>query len=195
MTAFAISTLGFSKKLLTAALSNGSIAIDATVGNGNDTAQLARMVGPTGRVYGFDVQKAALEHTAARLEHDGYADRVQLIHKGHESLNDAIDSDHVGKIQAVVFNLGFLPGSDESLITTPKNTLAALDASLQVLAPGGLISVICYTGHPGGAQEEQCVHAWCAKLDFNEYRVLRYDILNKPGALIRLYAVEACTRT
>ncbi|WP_027185290.1 class I SAM-dependent methyltransferase [Desulfovibrio inopinatus] len=192
MATYAISTLGFSKRLLAETITRGGIAIDATVGNGNDTAQLARLVGEQGLVYGFDIQKAALDKARERLQQEGTEHHVRLLQKGHEHLAETIDPGHVGCVQCVVFNLGFLPGSDESVITTPKTTLAALNASLSVLAIGGLISIICYTGHPGGAYEEQCVETWSAKLDFNQFRVLRYDVVNKPGAAIRLYAVEHC---
>ena len=34
----------------------GDAVIDATMGNGHDTAFLCRAVGPSGRVYAFDVQ-------------------------------------------------------------------------------------------------------------------------------------------
>ena len=41
-------------------LRHGDVAIDATLGNGNDALFLARCVGPNGKVHGFDVQAAAL---------------------------------------------------------------------------------------------------------------------------------------
>ena len=45
----------------------GDVAVDATVGNGQDTLFLAECVGPTGRVIGFDIQLSAIEATASRL--------------------------------------------------------------------------------------------------------------------------------
>ncbi len=45
----------------------GDKAIDACCGNGNDTVLLAELVGPTGHVWGFDIQALAIENTAARL--------------------------------------------------------------------------------------------------------------------------------
>lgn len=43
-------------------------AVDATCGNGHDTLELARMVGPSGRVVAFDIQAEALESAQALLD-------------------------------------------------------------------------------------------------------------------------------
>ena len=40
----------------------GDICIDATMGNGNDTALLSQLAGKRGRVLAFDIQKQALKH-------------------------------------------------------------------------------------------------------------------------------------
>ena len=42
--------------------------MDATVGNGHDTVFLARLVGETGKVIGFDIQEQAIKNTTERLE-------------------------------------------------------------------------------------------------------------------------------
>lgn len=50
----------------------------------------------------------------------------------------------------VAFNLGYLPGGDKATITKSETTLQALEAAKRMLAPGGLISLVVYVGHPGG---------------------------------------------
>lgn len=45
---------------------------------------------------------------------------------------------------------GYLPGSDKATTTQAGSTLAAVEAACDVLKPGGLLSILCYTGHPGG---------------------------------------------
>jgi hypothetical protein len=50
----------------------------------------------------------------------------------------------------ICFNLGYFPGSDVQLTTTPETTLAALNAAVEVLAVGGHISILAYVGHAGG---------------------------------------------
>ena len=51
---------------------SGDSVVDATCGTGQDTAALAKAVGPDGRVYAFDIQKKALLLTEARLKSHGY---------------------------------------------------------------------------------------------------------------------------
>ncbi|MBC7032591.1 SAM-dependent methyltransferase, partial [Salmonella enterica subsp. enterica serovar Enteritidis] len=46
----------------------GDHVIDATVGNGHDTVYLAKLVGTTGHVDGFDIQSAAIEATTTALD-------------------------------------------------------------------------------------------------------------------------------
>ena len=59
--------LPFAHSLLSGCLKTGDIAVDGTMGNGNDTLFLAQLVGETGKVYAFDIQAAALLATERRL--------------------------------------------------------------------------------------------------------------------------------
>ena len=68
----------------------GDVVIDATVGNGNDTLFLSSLVGSSGKVFGFDIQKEALERTLARLQKDKADENVQLFHSGHENLKELL---------------------------------------------------------------------------------------------------------
>lgn len=190
MSTLATAALTFSKRLLATALSPGSVAVDATVGNGHDAVFLAGLVGEAGVVHGFDVQAAALDAARNLLARAGLAGRVRLHHAGHEQLGEVLPEAHRGRVGAVVFNLGFLPGGDEGLVTRPETTLAALEAARTVLAPGGVVSVVCYTGHPGGAAEAGQVERWCQALPFAAWRAARYELVNKPGSPIRLFFIE-----
>ena len=49
----------------------------------------------------------------------------------------------------VCFNLGYLPWTDKAVMTTPATTRAAVQAGLDCLKPGGVLSVISYLGHEG----------------------------------------------
>lgn len=141
-------------------LGAGGIAVDATAGNGHDTLFLARSVGPGGRVYAVDLQERAIAATRARLAEAGLEDRVRLCTADHETLAERVDPDDRGRVAAVMFNLGYLPGGDHTLITRPPTTLAALEAGRALLAPGGRMTILAYTGHPGGADEAAAVRAW-----------------------------------
>ena len=73
-----------------------------------------------------------------------------------------------------MFNLGYLPGGEKEIITRPATTLPALAQSLEILTPGGVLTVVCYRGHPGGREEYEAVLAWLESLP-EEYGVARYE--------------------
>ena len=57
----------------------GDLCIDATMGNGNDTELLCRLVGETGHVHAFDIQKMALEHTRKDWNHPAFCLAAHFI--------------------------------------------------------------------------------------------------------------------
>jgi predicted methyltransferase len=172
------------------ALQAGDIAVDATAGNGVDTAFLAGCVGAAGRVYAFDVQPIALEETARRLAAAASAERVTLVNAGHETLRDHIPQESHGKIRGVMFNLGYLPGGDVSITTQVETTLAALEQACDCLAPGGLITAVRYTGHSGGREESDAVAAWAATLEGGVFHVLECSYLNQNKMPPELLCIE-----
>jgi len=145
---------------LTSYLSPGDTAVDATVGNGHDTLFLARQVGPEGQVIGLDIQDAALRVARSRLEQAGVAAQVKLLQEGHERLDQVLPEAMKGQVKAVMFNLGYLPGSDQRIVTRADTTLYALAAALDVLHPQGCISLLVYRGHQGGEEEYQAILQW-----------------------------------
>lgn len=151
--------------LLRSLVRPGDQAIDATCGNGNDTLLLAELVGNQGSVWSFDIQKQAFATTSARLTEAGYEQRVTLVKAGHEELESRV----TGPVQAIVFNLGYLPGGDHSIITTPATTLPALHQACNLLAPGGATIITLYPGHGGGDNETEQVTAWAATLPQNRF--------------------------
>jgi predicted methyltransferase len=131
-------------------------AVDATAGNGHDTAFLGHSVGPSGRVFAFDVQTAAIAATAGRVTD---LPHVTLIHAGHEHLATHLPPDAKGRLAAVMFNLGYLPGTDKTIITQPDTTTRALSQALDFLKPGGCLTLMLYEGHVGGKAEADAVRA------------------------------------
>lgn len=156
---------------LTEILVEGDITIDATVGNGHDTLFLAASVGESGTVYGFDIQELALDTAYRRLQEEGLAGRVSLYHAGHEAMAMVLQESIAGQVKAVMFNLGYLPGGDKGRTTGISTTLAALEQARTLLVPGGAISVLAYTGHPGGRDEAEAVKAWATGLSNDFYEV------------------------
>lgn len=142
-------------------LAEGGQALDATAGNGHDTCFMAERVGASGHVWALDVQPAAIEAASRRLESAGLADRVTLLCESHAQMKDCVDRPGAG-LDAVMFNLGYLPGSDQSLVTGAETTLPALEQALALLAPGGCLSLMVYRGHEGGEAEWDAVQQWLA---------------------------------
>ena len=87
-----------------------------------------------------------------------------------------------GRVDAVMFNLGYLPGADKSVITQSATTCAALDQAIRLLRTGGLVSIMVYPGHAGGVKEAEGVTAWLARLP-PAYRV-RSE--RSPGPVLHL---------
>ena len=143
----------------------GGIAVDATLGNGHDTQFLAEWVGDQGHVFGFDIQLQALTNTSQRLRRNGLENRVTLFHACHAEMLGFLPDSLLGRMQAIMFNLGYLPGADKKLITRTKSTLAAIDAAIDLLSEQGVITVLAYPGHAGGDQETRDLADRCAQLE------------------------------
>jgi SAM-dependent methyltransferase len=154
----------------------GDRVVDATCGNGHDTLLLAELVGPRGRVWAFDIQQEALDATAARLVEAGGFDTVGLLHCGHEHMAERCP----GPVKAVVFNLGYLPGGDRTVVTRPESTRAGLEQSLEILEPGGIVLTTLYPGHEGGEQERIVLEARLAQLPPAGFHVWRMGQINVP---------------
>jgi predicted methyltransferase len=182
--------LQFAQFLIGRVVQTGDVVIDATVGNGHDTLFLSNQVGANGLVYGFDIQQEALAEARRRLEAAHVETPVQFYRVGHEKMAGAIPLDRVGHVRAVMFNLGYLPGGNRSIITRPITTIAALQAAISLLAPGGLITVVLYTGHDGGAEEADAVLAWARHLDQERFQVLSYQFVNQRNQPPMLVAIE-----
>jgi len=138
----------------------GDQVADATCGNGHDTLLLAQLVGPAGMVWGFDIQARALDATRELLAGNGCLDQVELLEAGHERIGEVVPE----PLAAVIFNLGYLPGGDRSIVTRPDSTRMAMTRAAELLLPGGLLLVVVYTGHAGGAEEGDTVAEWAATL-------------------------------
>lgn len=153
----------------------GDVVVDATVGNGHDTLFLCELVGPSGKVYGFDIQEEALTNTATRLK--AHHCQAQLIHDGHECMADYIQE----APSAIVFNLGYLPKGNHLIATQADTTLAALRTGLSLLQPGGIISLCIYSGGETGFNEREAVLAFLKNLDSRQYLVIVSDYYNRPN--------------
>lgn len=182
--------LPFARTLLEKAVKDGDAVVDATLGNGHDALFLAGLVGETGRVYGFDVQEEAVTASKERIQSHGFSDRVSFFHQGHEKLSECIPSEEHGKITGAIFNLGYMPGSDKTVITKPDTTISAIEQLLEIMAPEGIIVIVIYHGHPGGDVERDGLRQFCMQLEQNAAHVLQYQFMNQKNNPPFIVAIE-----
>lgn len=181
------SVLSFARMLLSSCVKPGDTAVDATVGNGHDTLFLADLVGPSGEVFGFDIQQAAIDAARVRLKQAEASHQVTLIHDGHENIPDHISQSK--PVQGAVFNLGYLPGHDKSIITLSDTTLTALKSLMTRLTKGGIIVIVVYHGHAGGKIERDALQTFTQGLPQANWHVLEYGFtnqINNPPFIIAL---------
>jgi predicted methyltransferase len=184
-----VSMTKLAHEIIRASLGEGGLAIDGTAGNGHDTLVLAQLVGPTGRVWAFDVQPQALESTRNRLLAHKCHHVVELVHASHSELMTVIPQRHHGEISGIMFNLGYLPHHDHALTTRCETTIPAIQAALSLLRSGGALTVMTYRGHPGGEEEASAVESLLDGLDPDRFATFRWPEVT-PTRGPRLSAVK-----
>ena len=174
-----------SHDFLAQVLDDESVVVDATMGNGNDTAFLA---GLAKKVYAFDVQEQALEKTRQRLS-DLEIENAELILDGHENLDRYVTE----PIRAAIFNLGSLPSAEKSVVAQPHTTREALEYILGRVVGGGRGASRMYSGHDGGDMEKDAVLEYVIGLDQRDFTAMLYQPLNQintPPFLVMLEKLQ-----
>jgi hypothetical protein len=182
--------LALSHVLMRDAVGPGDTVVDATAGNGHDTAFLARLVAPGGAVHAFDIQPCAIDFTRQRLIDAGIESAVSLYIETHENAARILADAGVRSIRAAMFNLGYLPGSDKACVTTPASTCRALAGLVPMLNPDGVITIVLYRGHPGGNVETDGVIDWAVRIPSNECAVGHFRPLNQGPARPELLVIR-----
>jgi tRNA G37 N-methylase Trm5 len=161
------------------------IVIDATCGNGLDTLALARF--KPKRIYALDIQKSALDSAGELInKHLSAVDqeKIEWVLTSHVIFpSEILDN----SVKLIVYNLGYLPKGDKSIVTKPETTLQSLENALKLITLGGCISLTCYPGHPEGAKEERDLLEYAAKLHPKEWSCCHHCWLNRnqsPSLLI-----------
>ncbi len=153
----------------------GDICVDATAGNGNDTEFLCEMVGKTGKVYAFDIQKQAIENTRMRLEEKEMEDRAELILDGHEKMTSYVTD----TVSAVIFNFGYLPGGDHKIATQSDTSILAMNQALSLLKVGGVMNLCIYSGKDTGYEEKDRILSFLKELDSKKWLVIVCSYFNR----------------
>ena len=124
----------------------------------------------------FDIQREAVEETRALLEREGLSARV--VQDSHANMERYAQPESV---DCVVFNFGRLPGGDPAIFTLADSSVAAIDAGLRLLRPGGVMAIALYYGKENGYEERDAVLAHLASIDARAYTVLCCQWSNRRG--------------
>ncbi len=156
----------------------GDQCIDATMGNGNDTALLSRLAGEKGKVLAFDVQQMALDHTLEKLQKEKCPENYELLLTSHENMGAYAKENTVS---CITFNLGYLPGGDHEKATCRESSIKAIEAGLRLLKKKGLMTVCIYSGGDSGYEEKEAVLSYIKGLDAKKYLVIVSEYANRPN--------------
>ncbi|QMS84215.1 tRNA (mnm(5)s(2)U34)-methyltransferase [Candidatus Xianfuyuplasma coldseepsis] len=156
-------------QVLQSHITPSTVAIDATCGNGHDTLFLANHCL---HVHAFDIQAQAIQATKNKIP----TKNVTFYHQSHDTFLTLFKPQ---SIDLIVYNLGYLPGTDHAITTTPQTTLTSLQQALDILSIHGLISLTIYIGHAGGKQEAETIENFLCTLDKHDYTIQKVTYFNR----------------
>ena len=104
---------------------------------------------------GFDIQPEAIASTRQNLARKGLA--AELHCDSHANLLQYVQP---GTVDAVMFNFGWLPGADHGVFSHAQSSIPALEAALEAMRPGGVLSAILYSGKVIGSDEKTEILQW-----------------------------------
>lgn len=151
------------------------VALDATMGNGFDLEFLG-LLPKVQSVWGFDVQPEAVENSKKRVEH--ITKDIYFIQDSHHQLDHYIE----GTIDIGMFNLGYLPQGDKTIVTTTDTTLLAIKKAIEKLSASGILTIMTYPGHEEGKREHCEVEKFLTEMSQKQVKVLKLAMtnVNKP---------------
>ncbi|TDM04584.1 class I SAM-dependent methyltransferase [Macrococcus carouselicus] len=175
--------LPFSKHLIDEFVAPGDHVVDATCGNGNDTLYLAEKVTDAGHVFAFDIQETAIQH--AKVKTAAHSN-ITYIHDGHQNAAQYLSE----AISCAIFNLGYLPRGDKSIVTLPETTIQAINELFDLLKAGGVIILVIYPGHAEGQIEKEAVLKFLQHYDQDKAHILKYEFINQRNNPPFICAIE-----
>ncbi len=151
-------------------VSKNDVVVDATIGNGNDTLLLANLAS---FVYGFDIQKDALNNTKKLLDSNNISN-YKLIKDSHLNLYN-----YLSDFKGVVFNLGYLPKGDKTVTTKEEVTIETLRLIANKITANSFIIMTVYVGHKEGIKESVSIKEFLKRLD-ESFNVLVHSNESSP---------------
>lgn len=156
----------------------GDTIVDATCGNGKDALFLAQLLRGKGHLVVYDIQQEALDRATANFQSGLLAEERAIIEMklcSHEYLQEQ-------GAKLFHYNLGYLPSGDKQITTCSESTVTSIYKALELVAPSGIVSVVCYPGHQEGAAELCCVEQVATDLDPSMWEVCTHYSVNRRNA-------------
>lgn len=179
----ALGILPFARKLIDTYIEQGATVIDATCGNGNDTLYLAQQLQGTGVIHAFDIQQSAINNTK---EKTAAFNNIQYHLDGHQNVLDYVDS----PVRLSIFNLGYLPKGDKSIVTLPQTTIQAIERIFSILEKEGIIILVIYPGHAEGQIEKEVVLNYLQQFNQEDAHIFKYEFINQKNNPPFICAIE-----
>lgn len=147
------------------------IAVDMTVGNGNDSKAILETLNPK-KLYCFDIQEVAIENSKKLI---GNIENVKYILDSHCNLDRYVEE----KIDFAIYNLGYLPNGDKSITTISKDVIESLEKLLENLNDKGKIILTFYPGHESGKIESEEISDFLSKLSQKIFSIIKFEFINQ----------------
>lgn len=151
------------------------IYIDATCGRGNDTLFLSEFIEEKGKVIALDIQKEAILSTQKLLEEHNRCKNVSMFLDTHLNIGKYAERETV---DCIMFNLGWLPKGSHHITTKSETTIKAIEKSLSLIKPKGIISILIYHGKSLGYTEKDAVLEYLKTIS-NDFTVIKTEFLNR----------------
>ena len=171
-----LSALSIAHDVVQRRVQAGARCVDATAGRGQDTVFLCKLAGENGLVWAFDIQSEAIDSTTALLATQGLS--ATVIQACHSRMAHYLPADGV---DCVLFNFGWLPGSSHTVMTQPDTSIVAVRSAMELLRPGGMISLCIYYGRESGFAERDALLGFLPSIDHTRYTALITQFANRPN--------------
>ncbi|UBH08002.1 class I SAM-dependent methyltransferase [Macrococcus armenti] len=179
----ALGILPFARNLIDTYIDEAVTVIDATCGNGNDTLYLAKQLNGTGHIHAFDIQQTAIDNS--RIKTAEYHN-ITFHLDGHENVLNYVQS----PVRLAIFNLGYLPKGDKSIVTLPDTTILAIERIFSILETEGIIILVIYPGHAEGRIEKDAVLNYLKQFDQEKAHIYKYEFINQKNNPPFICAIE-----
>ncbi|WP_215493444.1 class I SAM-dependent methyltransferase [Fenollaria sporofastidiosus] len=110
-------------------------------------------------MYLYDIQKKAIGNTKGSLGFICIQNCIYL-NKSHDDLSD------INEKLTLLYNLGYLPRANKSIVTKSVSTIKSLECLINKLNYAAIVMITTYPGHEEGSLEDDSI---------NEFLKIRSD--------------------